>query len=120
MEVLVINGRDYSKYIERKGYSWSRNDIDGPNSGRVKSTRMRRDKRGDKRSLSYKMRDVPQEEFAQLDAYIAANQEFDATYLDVHGIMTKRFYCSSVKGEMVEVQKNKGLWDNVSFTMTEV
>lgn len=120
MEVLVINGHDYSKYIERKGYSWSRNDIDGSNSGRVKSTRMRRDKRGEKRSLSYKMRDVPQENLAELDDYFSKNKEFDATYLDVHGIMTKRFYCSSVKADMVEVQKNKGLWDNVSFTMTEV
>lgn len=119
MEVLVINGHDYSKYIERKGYSWARNDLDSPNSGRVKSGRMRRDKVAEKRSLPYKMRYVPQSVLAQLDTDLSA-PEFNAKYLDVHGIMEKTFYCTALKADMVEVQEDTGVWDNVSFTLTEV
>lgn len=42
MEVLVINGHDYSRHIERKGVGWSRNDLDSD-----KTTRTKDDSRGD-------------------------------------------------------------------------
>ena len=32
MDILIINGHDYSPYIERAGYGWSREDLDGENT----------------------------------------------------------------------------------------
>lgn len=37
MEVLKIGGVDYSVYIEEKGISWSRNDVDSEKTKRVKN-----------------------------------------------------------------------------------
>ena len=36
MEVLIINGTDYSDAIATKGYGWSRNDLDSDNTTRTK------------------------------------------------------------------------------------
>ena len=53
MEILILNGHDYSPYIERAGYGWSREDLDSENTGRTKDGKMRRDKGATKRKLSY-------------------------------------------------------------------
>lgn len=36
MEVLIINGTDYSDFIATKGYGWSRNDLDSDKTTRTK------------------------------------------------------------------------------------
>lgn len=119
MEVLIINGHDYSKYVERKGYSWTRNDLDSPNSGRVKNGTMRRTKVAEKRSLKYNLVNIPQSELAQLDDDIRANT-YTMTYIDLHGKKTGTFYSSSLTATMVQVNGEESIWEGASFTATEV
>ena len=69
MEVLIINGNDYSSAIEAKGYGWSRNDLDSENTTRTKDGRMRRDKITTKRKLSYTTRSIPRDMLAKLDLH---------------------------------------------------
>lgn len=119
MEVLVINGHDYSKYVERKGYSWSRNDLDSPNSGRVKNGTMRRTKVAEKRSLKYNLVSIPQPELAQLDTDIRENT-YQMTYEDLHGVKTGTFYSSSLSATLAQVSGGKKIWEGALFTATEV
>lgn len=67
MEVLIINGTDYSSAIATKGYGWSRNDLDSDKTTRTKNGTMRRDKITTKRKLRYTTRSVKRDVLAKLD-----------------------------------------------------
>lgn len=118
MEVLIINGHDYSQYIEGKGYGWSRNDLDSEKTKRTKDGKMRRHKIGTKRKLSYKMMHMTRSELAQLDDDLSA-ATFQAKYLDLHGVMTKTFYCSSFSANCDEINGANETWSGASFSMIE-
>lgn len=119
MEVLIINGIDYSHHIERKGLGWSRNDIDSEKTTRLKNGNMRRKKITTKRKLSYKLINMSRAELAQLDKDVSADT-FRATYLDLHGEMTKEFYCSSFALTLADVADGVDKWEGATLTMTEV
>lgn len=119
MEILVINGHDYSGKIKRKGVGWSRNDLDSDKTGRTKNGVMRRDKITTKRKLSYELMNMTREELAQLDTDLSA-ATFTAKYLDLHGVMTKSFYCSTFAATLASVSDTDSEWDSASFSMTEV
>lgn len=119
MEVLVINGHDYSQYIERKGVGWSRNDLDSDKTTRTKDGRMRRDKIATKRKLSYKIVHMTREQLAQLDDDLSSNT-FHAKYLDLHGVQTREFYCSSFSATTAEIQDGNDVWEDASFNIIEV
>ena len=67
MEVLIINGTDYSDFIATKGYGWSRNSLDSDKTTRTKDGKMRRDKITSKRKLNYTTRSMPRDKLAKLD-----------------------------------------------------
>lgn len=119
MEVLIINGIDYSHKIERKGLGWSRNDIDSEKTTRLKNGNMRRKKITTKRKLSYKLINMTRAELAQLDKDVSADT-FSATYLDLHGEMTKEFYCSSFAATLADCADGVDKWEGATLTMTEV
>ena len=119
MEVLIINGHDYSRFIQRKGYGWSREDLDSENTQRTKGGKLRRDKIATKRKLSYTLMKMTREQFAQLDNDLSS-PTFSATYLDLHGQQTRTFYCSSFSAALVEAAGREGQWDEASFNMIEV
>lgn len=119
MEVLVINGHDYSRYVERKGLGWSRNDLDSDKTTRTKGGRMRRDKITTKRKLSFKVVGMTQAMLAQLDDDLSEDT-FSATYLDLHGVQTREFYCSSFSATAAEIQYGNDVWEDASFDMIEV
>lgn len=119
MEVLIINGHDYSRYIERQGYGWSREDLDGENTGRTKDGKMRRDKITTKRKLSYSMVNMSRALLAQLDNDLSA-PTFSATYLDLHGKQTRTFYSSSFSCTLNELYGEDGQWGEASFNLIEV
>ena len=119
MEVLIINGHDYSKYIKMSGIGWSRNDLDSDKTKRTKNGRMRRDKIGTKRKVSYEVFNASREVLAQLDDDLSA-PEFDATYRDLHGTQTRTFYCSSFSAKMVWVDGDRDVWDQGAFNLIEV
>lgn len=120
MNILIINGHDYSRWIEDGGYDWSRDDLDSDKTTRVKTGRMRRCKITEKRNLSYKMRSMPEALAAQLDTDLH-KQTFNVTYHDLHGDMTREFYCSQFPGKLHQViDQNNLLWDGISFNLHEV
>lgn len=119
MEVLLINGHDYSGFIESKGVSWSRNDVDSDKTTRTKDGRMRRDKITTKRKISYNMMHMTRSELAQLDDDLSQDT-FSATYLDLHGAQTREFYCSSFSATNDTVYDEDGQWSGATFNIIEV
>ena len=89
MEVLVINGHDYSHLVQRKGMNWKRNDLDSEQTKRTKDGKMRRDKITTKRTVQYAiLPSATQAELAMLDDDLSKTT-FSAKYLDLHGVMTR-------------------------------
>lgn len=119
MEVLKIGGVDYSTHIEAKGIGWSRNDVDSEKTKRVKDGTLRRDKITTKRKLSYKLIHMTREQLAALDDALSA-PTFSATYLDLHGQQTRKFYCSAFSATLESAYSEDGEWGDATFTMTEV
>ena len=119
MEILVINGHDYSKHIKQKGVGWSRNDLDSDKTTRTKDGRMRRQKITTKRKLSYTMFHMTRAEMARLDDDLSA-QTFEATYRDLHGTQTREFYCSSFTATLSDVQSDTDAWVDATFSLIEI
>lgn len=120
MEILKINGHDYSTYVKSKGFGWSREDLDSDKTTRTKNGEMRRHKITTKRKLSYAMLEMNQNLLAQLDDDLSS-ATFPATYRDLHGTMTKTFYCSSFSANISEVwDGDTDIWEGASFNIIEV
>ena len=117
-EILIINGHDYSRLIEAKGYGWTRNDLDASDSGRPKTGLMRRDKVCTKRKLSFTNMPAPREVLAQLDDDLS-DTFFTATYLDLHGPMTRTFYCTSFETALAEAAGEHQDWEAATFSIIE-
>lgn len=120
MNILTINGTDYSRFIEKSGYGWSREDLDSEKTTRTKDGRMRRDKITSKRKLSYALMHITREQLAQLDDDLSP-PTFNVTYFDLHGAMTKEFYCSSFSATLDTAYSEDGTaWSEASFNLIEV
>lgn len=120
MNILVINGHDYTRYIQDDGFEWSRDDVDSEKTVRVKTGSMRRDKITEKRNLTYKMLPMPEALAAQLDTDLH-DPEFSVQYQDLHGPQTRKFYCSKFPARLRQViDKGKLLWDGISFNLHEI
>lgn len=119
MDILIINGHDYTRFIERGGYAWERNDLDSEKTTRTKDGTMRRDKITTKRKCSYNLVNMSREQLAALDDDLSA-ETFTATTLDLHGNSTRTYYCSSFKASLEEYSNDKDCWSSASFTMIEV
>ena len=120
MSVLVINNHDYSSFIVKSGYGWSRSEIESDQNRRTKNGRMRRVKIADKRKLSYELRNLTREQLSQLDDDLSPTT-FYATYKDLHGTYTKEFYCNTFSCTMdMEFSDNVEQWSGASFTLEEV
>lgn len=119
MEVLKINGHDYSRFIAAKGCGWSREDLDSEKTKRTKDGKLRRDKIATKRKLSYKMLGMTREKLAQLDDDLSS-PTFSATYFDLHGVSTRTFYCSSFTAALDAAYDQDGMWSGATFSIIEV
>ena len=119
MELLVINGHDYSRFVERKGFEWSRNDLDSDQTTRTKNGKLRRYKITTKRKLSYTLMHMTRPELAALDDDLSAST-FQAKYMDLHGPATRVFYCSSFSASISDVLDGEDAWEGATFNMTEV
>lgn len=120
MTILIINGHDYTTWVEDDGYDWSRDDLDSEKTVRVKTGQMRRDKITEKRNLSFAMRAMPENLAAQLDTDLHASQ-FSVTYHDLHGDQTREFYCSQFPAKLRQViDEGNLLWEGISFNLHEI
>lgn len=114
----IVGGHDWSWLIQRKGYGWTRNDLDSENTKRPKNGVLRREKIGTKRKLSYTTMPAPRETLALLDDELSATF-FDATYLDLHGKMTRTFYCTSFETTLAEAADGHEDWESATFNIIE-
>ncbi len=120
MEILIINGHDYSTYVESDGYNWSREDLDSEKTVRTKNGRLRQVKIGTKRKLSFSMMGMSRELLAQMDDDLS-RPTLSATYLDLHGPQTRTFYCSSFSSNLTMIlESGVELWTGASFKPIEV
>lgn len=120
MNLLIINGHDYTRYVKDDGYDWSRDDLDSEKTVRVKTGNMRRDKITEKRNLTFSMLSMPEELAAQLDTDLHASQ-FSVTYHDLHGDMTREFYCSQFPAKLRQViDEGRLMWSGISFSLHEI
>lgn len=120
MELLIINGHDYSQYIKQNGYGWSRNDLDSEKSTRTKDGVLRRDKIATKRKISYDVYGMTREQLARLDDDLSQTT-FSATYMDLHGEATREFYCSTFSANLNTTRhEGPNSWSVASFNITEV
>lgn len=113
------SGNDWSSNVIRKGYGWKRNDLDSEKTRRTKAGVLRRDKIGTKRTLTFEAFNLTRKQLAALDDDLSPTT-FSATYLDIHGEMTKTFYCSSFTASLEEVQDGVEVWGHATFTLVEV
>lgn len=116
--VLIIEGVDYSKHIERQGMTWTRNDIDTDKTVRTKDGKIRRDKIGTKRKLTFKLIHMTRQELAALDDALSETF-YSATYMDLHGVQTRRFYTSEFTSTLESMYSNDGEWGEAEFNMIE-
>ena len=119
MEVLIINGTDYSSAIATKGSGWSRNDLDSDKTTRTKDGTMRRDKITTKRKLRYTTHSVKRDVLAKLDDDLN-KPTCTVQYLDLHGMRTSTFYCSSMECTLEEAADDNEVWGGATFNLTEV
>lgn len=120
MNILVINGHDYTKYIQDEGYDWGRDDLDSEKTTRTKDGKMRRDKITEKRNLTYAMLPMPENLAAQLDTDLHAAQ-FSVRYHDLHGDQTREFYCSKFPAKLHQViDAGNLMWEGISFNLHEI
>lgn len=122
LKILSASGawHDYSDHVIRKGYGWSRNDLDSDKSTRTKDGKMRRDKIATKRKLSYDVRGLTRKELAELDDDLSQTT-FQAQVMDLHGPRQMEFYCSTFSADLnTSVRDVAGSWTAGSFNITEV
>lgn len=120
MDVLIINGHNYTGFIEMSGYSWSRNDIDSSKTTRLKNGNMRRKKLTTKRKLQFKtLPHIPTDKLVQLDTDLSA-ETFSVEYQDLHGIQTRAFYCSSLSLSAEYADGDSMKWSGAEFSVIEV
>jgi hypothetical protein len=116
--VLVIGGVDYSKHIERQGMTWTRNDLDTDKTVRTKDGKIRRDKIGTKRKLTFKLIHMTRQQLAALDDALSETF-YSATYMDLHGVQTRRFYTSEFTSTLESLYSADGEWGEAEFNMIE-
>lgn len=120
MDLLIINGHDYSKFVTVSGYGWARNDLDSSNTTRTKDGTLRRDKIATKRKMTLEVAGMKRRELAQLDDDLSQST-FTATYMDLHGQMTRTFYCASFSAALTTTKRDDEFtWRSEPFTLTEV
>lgn len=110
---------DYSDMVKLSGLGWKRNDLDADGSGRTLDGVMHRARVADKRTLEWQLMPDKADRYAALDTDLS-QQEFQAQYSDLHGILTKTFYCSSFSATLDLDINDSREWSGGSFTMIEV
>ncbi|AWY06863.1 MAG: hypothetical protein [Caudoviricetes sp.] len=120
MDLLIINGHDYSRFVKSTGYGWARSDLDSSATTRTKGGLLRRDKITTKRQLTLEVMGLKRAELAQLDDDLSQTT-FSATYMDLHGKMTRVFYCANFSANLTTTKRDdEYTWKSDSFTLTEV
>lgn len=109
---------DYSSMVIMSGLGWKRNDLDAEGSGRTLDGDMWRVKVAQKRTLDFKLLPDREERYADIDTDLS-QEEFDVQYRDLHGVLTKTFYCTAFSATLDE-EVTGPEWSGGTFTLVEV
>ena len=110
---------DYSDMVKMSGYGWKRNDLDAEGSGRSPLDGfMWRSVVARKRTLDFEAMPDREARYAALDTDLQQTF-FEAQYADLHGILTKTFYCSSFSTTLDLDIDDRREWSGGKFTLIE-
>ena len=114
-----INGVEYIQHILEGGIRWSRNDLDGEDSGRTLDGIMHRSRVAIKRKLTVNMGKLTQAQIAAITA--AIEPEFiDVAFVDPRlGTVTKTFYGSQIDSTTQRFVDGEVYWEGTTFSLIE-
>ena len=118
---IRIDGTDITDYIAFGGVKWSRNDVDGPNSGRALSGLMIRDRIATKIRLDITCRPLRREELMTL-LNLLLPVFVNVTYEDpMYGLVTKTMYANNNPAEFLISNDSDTVeyWHNITFPLVE-
>ena len=117
---ITIDGVDITPYIAFNGVKWSRNDVDGPNTGRTMSGLMVRDRVATKIRLDVTCRPLNDTELHTL-LNLLLPVFVQVTYEDpMYGLVTKTMYANNNPATIFKKQ-NDSLehWTDITFPLVE-
>lgn len=117
-----IGGTDITPYIAFGGLKWSRNDVDGPNAGRMQNGEMERDRVATKYRWDVTCRPLTAAEQATILALIEP-EYINLTYLDPkdNTVKTARYYSNNFPSTyMIRRSNGEEWWNGLTFPLIEV
>lgn len=117
---IVINETDITDLIAYGGVKWSRNDVDGPSTGRTITGLMVRDRIATKIRLDITCRVMTSAEHNMLMQLLMPDF-VQVTYEDpVYGLTTKTMYANNHSSTIYkEMSSGVEYWKDVSFPLIE-
>ena len=117
---ITIDGNDITPYIAYNGVKWSRNDVDGPNTGRTMSGLMVRDRVATKIRLDVTCRPLTGPQLQTL-LNILLPVFVQVTYEDpMYGLVTKTMYANNNPATFFKQKDdNTEIWTDISFPLVE-
>lgn len=109
---------DYSAMVKLSGVGWKRNDLDADGSGRTLDGLMWRSVKARKRTLDFEVLPDREASYAAMDTDLQ-QPFFEAMYADLHGVLTKTFYCSSFSATLDLDIDDRREWSGGKFTLIE-
>lgn len=117
--VFKIDGKDFTDILPEGALKWSRNDLDSDQTGRTLDGIMHRTRIAIKAKLSITTKRLTTQKLMELNA--ALKPAFiSVTYLDpIDGVVTKKFYGSSVESTTQIVIDGETYWTGTTFNLIE-
>ena len=119
---LTINGTDITPYIAYGGVKWSRNDVDGPNAGRLQDGTMQRERVATKYRFDITCRPVTATELSTILSLIQP-ETFYVTFTDplTNTSVTALFYSNNFPATFAQKYSNgTELWSGLAFPLIQV
>lgn len=119
---ITIDGVDITPYIAHQGVKWTRNDVDGPTTGRTMSGLMVRDRVATKIRLDITCRPLKDDELRiLLNALLPVFVQ--VTYEDpMYGVVTKTMYANNNPATFFKKKSDTEdieYWIDVTFPLVE-
>ena len=118
---ISIDGTDITDYIAHQGLKWTRNDVDGPNTGRTMSGLMVRDRVATKIRLDITCRPLRNDELREL-LNLLLPEFVSVTYDDpMYGTVTKTMYANNNPAQFLFPKPGytKEYWSEITFPLVE-
>lgn len=120
MNVLTINGVDFSAFVPESGIKWTRNDLDHSSSGRTLDGVMHRRRTAIKVKLSCTLRRLEDADMRRLNEALLPETVEVRYYDPIDGDTTRTFYGSKVSSTIQTVVDGSVFWEGTQFDLTEV